>query len=65
MPEDKWDALPLSEKVEKLRRDLDELIRIERNNVDARASQRRDFEMRLGLIEESIRKIEARLAALK
>jgi hypothetical protein len=60
-----WGQLPLPEKVEQLRRDLDGLIRVEDNNVQVRASQHRDVEKRMAALEGSLRRIESRLAALE
>jgi len=60
-----WDQLPLPEKVEQLRRDLDELIRVEDNNVQTRAVRRREHEMRMAVLEEAQRQILSRLARLE
>ena len=60
-----WGELTLSEKVEMLRRELDEFERIERNNVDARAVQRKEIDMRMAAAEEAQREILVRLARLE
>jgi hypothetical protein len=60
-----WDQLQLPEKVEQLHRELEELIRVERINVDVRASQHRDLEKRMGALEEALRRILSRLAHLE
>jgi hypothetical protein len=65
VPSTLWDQLPLIEKVEQLRHDLDELIRVERNNVDARAVRRRETEMRMAALEDALRQTRVRLARLE
>jgi hypothetical protein len=60
-----WGQLPLPERVERLRLDLDELIRVEGNNVGVRASQHRDLEMRMAQLEEAQRQILSRLSRLE
>jgi hypothetical protein len=60
-----WDQLQLPEKVEQLHHELEELIRVERINVDARAAMRRDLETRMAAMEEAQRQILSRLTRLE
>jgi hypothetical protein len=60
-----WDQLSPYEKVEALRREFDDLVRIERNNVDARAVLHKEIETRMARVEEVQRQILSRLSRLE